>query len=129
MLEKGIKFTEDNKVTYEQTAAALGNEGVEVFATTEMLLLVESACKSCVDPCLEEGQGTVGTRIDMAHVGATPVGETIVCNVELKEINKRHLVFYFECTDDSGVVANGTHERFIVDMEKFMAKIQKKINK
>lgn len=129
MLKEGLKFKLENVVTYEQTAAALGNEGVEVFATTEMILLVESASKRCIDPYLEPGQGSVGTRIDMAHTGATPVGETVVCNVELKEVSGRKLVFAFECTDESGVVGKGTHERFVVDMEKFMAKIKAKTAK
>ena len=79
------------------------------------------------DGKLEEGQTTVGTNLNIAHVSATPVGGTIKCHCSLTEIDRKRLVFHVEVTDNKGRVGIGTHERFIVASEPFMEKAAKKL--
>ena len=89
-----------------------------------------STTKVCKENCyavnglLEEGLSTVGTRIDIAHIKASPIGETITATATLKEIDGRRLVFDVTARDSKGEIANGTHERFIIKVDKFLAKIQ-----
>ena len=77
-----------------------------------------------VNDLLEEGLSTVGTKIDIAHIKASPIGETITAKATLKEIDGRRLVFDVTASDSKGEIANGTHERFIIKVDKFLAKLQ-----
>lgn len=126
MLEVGIKHTKTEKVEEKNTAGALGSGLLPVYATPAMILLLESACAESVAAELEEGFTTVGTKLDIEHVAATPVGMDVTCECELCEIDRRRLVFKVEITDKAGVIGRGTHERFIVASEKFMAKVNAK---
>ena len=85
-----------------------------------------STTKVCKENCasLIEGLSTVGTRVDIAHIKASPIGETITATATLKEIDGRRLVFDVTARDSKGEIANGTHERFIIKVDKFLAKIQ-----
>ena len=78
---------------------------------------------------LEEGQGTVGTRMELSHLAATPLGMTVCCETELVEIDRRKLVFKIEAYDGVDKVAEGRHERFIVDNAKFLGKANGKLQK
>ena len=127
MLTIGIKGTNEVVVTNELTAKNVGSGAVAVFATPMMIALMEKTCLQSVKPYLEEGQDTVGTRVDVSHGAATPVGMTVRCESELVEIDRRRLVFRVTARDDAGVVGEGTHERFIVDVEKFQAKARTRI--
>ena len=96
MLEAGIKNTIDMIVTEEKTAKAVGSGGLEVFATPALIALAEKTAYESVVPYLEEGQGTVGTNIDIKHIAATPVGMRVVCETEQIEFdasNPRRLLF------------------------------------
>ena len=114
-------------MTNELTAKNVGSGTVSVFATPMMVALMEKTCLQSVRPYLEAGQDTVGTRVDVSHSAATPVGMTVRCESELVEIDRRRLVFRVTARDDAGVVGEGTHERFIVDVEKFQAKARTRI--
>ena len=128
MLETGIKFTKSEIVTEKNTAGALGSGLLPVYATPAMILLLEGACAEAVAPQLEEGMTTVGTKLDVEHLSATPIGMEVVCNCELVEIDRRRLVFEVEISDKAGLIGKGRHERFIVAAEKFMAKTNEKSN-
>ncbi|MGX8702985.1 MAG: thioesterase family protein [bacterium] len=75
---------------------------------------------------LGEGQSTVGTRMEISHISATPVGMGVVCETELIEVDRRKLVFSVNVCDQAGKIAEGIHERFIVDTERFMEKAENK---
>jgi predicted thioesterase len=75
-----------------------------------------------VSPLLEEGQSTVGTIVNVKHVAATPVGMEVSCESELIEIDRRRLVFNVKAYDECGLIGEGVHERFIIDVEKFMSR-------
>lgn len=126
MLEKGIKGTQTVEVVYENTATAVGSGVLEVFATPCMLALMEKTACDSVIPYLEEGNGTVGTEVNIKHVSATPIGMTVRCESELIEVDGRRLVFTVAAYDDAGLIGEGTHERFIVNNEKFQTKTNNK---
>ena len=127
MLEKGLKGSQSVLVTEENTAAKVGSGLLPVFATPAMIALMEATCAQSVASELEEGCSTVGTHLDVKHSAATPVGMTVKCESELLEVDRRRLVFHVTAWDDAGLIGEGTHERFIVNNEKFMSKTQSKL--
>lgn len=128
-LKAGIKNTNDLVVTEDMTAASAGSGGQRVFSTPHMIALMESTAWASVEPCMEEGCSTVGTHLDVAHLSASPVGANIHCETELTETDGRRLVFRVSASDDAGLIGEGTHERFIVKLEKFMARTEAKLQK
>lgn len=127
-METGIKGRQETMVTMENSAKALGSGLLEVFATPAMIALVEETCWKSVQPELAEGEGTVGTKVDIAHIASTPVGLKVWCESELTEIDRRRLVFKVEIYDEKGKIGEGTHERFIINNAKFLAKAEAKKN-
>lgn len=128
-LSRGVRGTRELLVTSENTAKALGSGGLDVFSTPSMIALMESCAAQSVLPLLPSGNSTVGTRLDIKHLSATPIGMTVRCETELIEIDRRRLVFLCRAYDDAGLIGEGTQERFIVDNAKFMEKTaQKKHN-
>lgn len=123
-METGIKGREEVTVTPELTAESIGSGTVPVFATPMMISLVEKACRCSVEPYLDEGQTTVGTLVNVAHLAATPVGMRVWCETELVEIDRRRLVFRVTVRDDAGLIGEGTHERFIIDSDRFVKKAE-----
>ena len=114
-------------VTADQTADALGNKGVMVFATPCVVTLVENACSEMVQPQLPAGAATVGTVVELKHLGATPLGMTVRAKATLVETDGRRYVFTVEVWDDKERVAEARHERFVVnDLAKFLARAMKK---
>lgn len=129
MLELHIKGTAALTVTDEVTAAAVGSGMLPVFATPSMIALMEKAAAESVAPQLDAGMTTVGTKLDVAHTAATPVGMTVRAETELTEIDGRRLIFIVRAFDELGEIGSGTHERFIVNAEKFLAKAEIKLKK
>ena len=127
MLETGIKGKQEMLVTEDNTANKVGSGGLEVFATPAMIALAEKTALESVSEYLEEGQSTVGTKIDVAHIAATPVGMKVICETELTEIDRRRVVFAVNVFDEREKIAEGTHERFIVDSVKFQTKADGKL--
>lgn len=128
-METGIIGQEELIVNEMNTAEALGSGSLAVFATPAMIALMEKTARLSVAPFLEDGQNTVGTLINVKHLSASPVGMKITCRTELKEIDRRRLVFHVECSDEAGIIGEGEHERFIIDEAKFMAKTEAKLVK
>ena len=112
MLEVGMKSTAQTKVTEENTAKA----------TPAMLSLMEETCWKMIQPELGDGEGSVGTKVDISHDRASAIGHTITCEAVLTKIDRRRLVFEVTCFDGDNVIGKGTHERFIINNEKFMEK-------
>ncbi len=123
MLEAGMKGTAEKLVTHENTANKYCSGALEVFATPAMIGLMEETCWKMVQPELEEGFGTVGTKVNICHLAPSPVGNTVKCEATLTEVDGRRLSFELVCTDGDKTVGTGTHERFIINNEKFMSKI------
>ncbi len=127
MLETGLKYTKTETVNESNTAAKVGSGLLPVYATPAMIALLEGTCAEAVANLLDEGMTTVGTKLDVEHVAATPIGMDVRCECELTQIDRRRLVFKVEICDKAGLIGRGTHERFIVDSEKFMSKVTAKL--
>lgn len=126
MISPGIKGHLEQIVTDEVCADRIGSGLVKVFATPMMIALIEQTCNESVVPYLEEHQGTVGTHIDVSHSSATPVGMKVWCDSQLIEVDRRRLLFRVAAYDECGLIGEGIHERFIIDRDKFQAKVQAK---
>jgi len=113
-------------VTSELSAATMGSGTLQVFATPALIALIEETAWHSVVPYLEEGQATVGTHLDIAHEAPTPLGMIVTCETELIGIEGRKLIFRAEVRDSCGLIAKGTHERFIIYADKFQAKADAK---
>lgn len=127
MIEAGIKGHKEQIVTPEMSAARVGSGLVNVFATPMLVALVEQTCYESVLPHLDEGQGTVGTLVNVSHTSATPIGKRVWCDSELVEVDRRRLVFHVKAFDESGPIGEGSHERFVIDVDKFMQKLLAKV--
>jgi fluoroacetyl-CoA thioesterase len=97
-----------------------------VFATAQMIAFVEWTCVHALAPYLGADQRTVGTRVEMTHTAATPIGMTVTAEVELVEINDRTLRFRVACRDEKDPIGEGFHERTVIDQVRFMARLAKK---
>ena len=126
MLRTGIKGRQDDVVTEDKLAKNVGSGLVRVYATAMMIALTEKAAVLSVEPFLEEGQGTVGTLVNMSHVSATPLGMKVWAETELVEIDRRQLTFKVAAYDERGLIGEGTHERFIIDNRRFQEKAESK---
>ena len=128
-MEAGIKGHQEIVVTKEITAKSMGSGAIDVYGTPAMILLMEETAQQSVALLLDAGQGTVGTELNIKHLAATPVGMKVWCDTELIEVDGRRLVFRAEAFDECGKIGEGTHERFIVDNEKFQQKTDSKLTK
>ena len=127
-MEIGIQGIQTITVGEEQTAKALGSGKLAVFGTPYMIALMENTAYKSVQPYLEEGQGTVGTLLNVKHLAATPVGMEVRCETKLIEIDRKRLVFEVKAWDACGLIGEGLHERFIIHNEKFMQKTNGKLS-
>ncbi len=126
MIETGIKGHKEQIVTPEMSAARVGSGLVDVFATPMLVALVEQTCYESVLPHLDEGQGTVGTLVNVSHTSATPIGMRVWCESELVEVDRRRLVFEVKAYDEYGPIGSGVHERFLIDTGRFMERLEAK---
>ena len=122
MIELGIKGRQETTVTAANIATNVGSGKVKVFATPMMISLIEKAAVLSIEPYLEPGQSSVGTHINVSHCSATPLGMTVWTETEVTEIDRRRVTFSVKAYDERGLIGEGTHERFIIDIEKFQAK-------
>ena len=125
-LTVGSKGRAEVLVTEDKTAAAVGSGLVPVFATPYMVALMENAAVNAVQAGLEEGQGTVGTRLEVTHDAATPVGMKVWAEAELTAVEGKKLTFTVRAFDEAGPIGGGTHERFIITVDRFLAKAEAK---
>ena len=126
MLTIGIHGEQSQLVTNENTAKTMGSGTLDVFATPALVALAEKTCWMSVASELDEGCGSVGTKLELEHTAPTPVGMTVTCESELTAVEGRKLVFKVSLHDEKGPVGGGVHERFVVNDAKFAAKAESK---
>ena len=126
-LKAGIKAKKEMTVTNELCADRWGSGGLAVYATPARIALMENTAWASVEPYMEEGYSTVGTHIDISHLSASPCGSHITCESELIEVDGRRLKFRVTASDDAGPIGEGTHERAIINIWKFMTRTEAKL--
>jgi predicted thioesterase len=106
-------------------ASEIGSGSVEVLATPMMIALMEAAAVHAVQEYLPEGWTTVGTRVDVEHLRATPIGDMVTAEASLIRREGRILEFAVTASDRVGVIGQGSHQRYIIDLARFMEKLQR----
>ena len=129
MIVIGTKCQLHATVTEALTASAVGSGALPVFATPMMCALMENAAMTCLQSFLEEGQGSVGTRLEVSHDAPTPVGMEVFAEAEITGVseNGKMVDFAVKAWDEKGPIGAGTHTRAIIKNEKFLAKCNAKL--
>jgi len=122
----GTKGESRLRVTSENAIDFLGASGARVLGTPYLISHLEFTARNSVLPHLDKGFDTVGTRVDVRHLAATPMGMEVTFQSELTAVDDRRLIFRVEAFDEKEKVSEGTHERFIVNVERFASRVQAK---
>ena len=131
-LKPGLRHSASLRVSEDLAVPASGRllgataEMPPVFATAQMIAFVEWTCVAALAPYLAPHQRTVGTRVEMTHSAATPIGMQVTAEIELVEIDGRRLRFKVSCHDEAEPIGDGFHERTIIDHDRFMARLARK---
>ncbi len=115
----GISRCKDITPGANHTAAALGNPGIEVTATTALILFIEEVSSELLQPYLEDGEGSVGVRVEVDHLAPAFVGEPVTITATVDEIRKHRVMFSAEARQDHILVMKGFHHRAVVTTEQF----------
>lgn len=126
-IKVGLNSVIETTVQEKDSAANYVNGFIDVLSTPSLIGLLECAAKNAVDLHLPTGYSTVGIRVDVKHLAATPIGMKVKAMAELIEIDGKRLVFKIEAYDEKEKIMEGIHERFIVDVEKFMQRVKDKV--
>ena len=131
MIMIGMKCQLEQTVTDELTAAAVGSGLLPVFGTPYMIGLMENAAQNALGVFLEEGQGSVGTHLDVKQTAPTPVGMKVWVEAEVTAVseNGKMVDFSLKAWDEKGPIGEGTHTRAIINNERFLAKCNAKLEK
>jgi predicted thioesterase len=119
--EQGIQVTREVAVNF------MGTEETRVLATPHMIGLLEHCCRNAVAPFLEPGYDTVGTHVDVYHLAASPVGMRVSFRAEVTAVEDRRIRFKVAAFDEVEKIGEGTHERAIVNVARFGARVQEKL--
>ena len=122
----GRKGRAESAVTAQNTADAVGSGLVPVFATPYMVALMENAAVNAVQEDLEPGQGTVGTRLDVTHDAATPIGMKVWAEAEVTAVDRKKITLSVKAYDEAGPIGGGVHERFVIDTDRFLSRAEAK---
>ncbi|MFZ7131001.1 MAG: thioesterase family protein [Eubacteriales bacterium] len=112
----------EKNVRENETALVFGSGDITVFSTPHMIGLMENAALTLVEGLLDEGSTTVGIRVNVKHMAATPIGMKVGVEAKLIEVDRKRLVFNVTAWDEKEKIGEGIHERFIVNSKKFMGK-------
>lgn len=120
----GKEYTCTTQVEAANCASAVGSGGLDVFATPSMIALMEKAAYTLAQSSISDGESTVGTQMNVDHVKASKIGETITAKAVLTAIDGRKLTFDVSATDSKGnTIGHGKHTRFVIQIEKFLSKL------
>ena len=125
-LKPGLTGTAEIVVGTRDMAPHIGSGKIKVLATPVMVSLMEEAALNAVEGSLPAGHQTVGTRLDVTHTAATPVGLRVTARAELTGVNGRRLTFRVSAADEHEQIGEGTHERIVVNVERFDQRAQRK---
>ena len=130
MIVIGTKCQVHQSVTESLTATAAGSGALPVFGTPFMAAMMENAALTALAPFLEEGQGSVGTRLDIRHDAPTPIGMRVWAEAEITGVseNGKMVEFSLRAWDEKGPIGGGTHTRAIINTQRFLDKCNGKLN-
>jgi predicted thioesterase len=128
-LPAGLTGTAELIVGEQHTAPRIGSGRIHVLATPVMINLIEAAALAAVEQSLPEHHQSLGTHLDITHVAATPVGMRVRATAEVLKVEGRTVFFRVRCDDERELIGQGTHERVVVNVERFDQRVQAKLNK
>jgi fluoroacetyl-CoA thioesterase len=126
-LKAGLKGSSDLLVGEEHTAPRVGSGRVHVLATPVMINVIEAAALAAIEHLLPAGYQSLGTRLDIRHFAATPVGMRVRAEVEVVKIEGRVVTFRVAVNDEKEPIGDGTHERMVVNVSRFDVRVQDKV--
>ena len=126
-MQPGLTGNAELVVAEEHTAPRVGSGRVRVLATPVMINLIEAAALAAIEYLLPAGYQSLGTHLDVRHIAATPVGMKARASAVVTKVDGRTVTFQVEARDEKELIGEGTHERVIVNVEKFDARVQKKL--
>ena len=126
MVEAGITLERKRIVSEDDSITFLGEDVKPSLATPRMILWMEYAARDAVLPHLEPGQDTVGVRVDVRHLAATPLGAEVTYRATVSKVEDRRITFDVEARDGAEIIGKGLHERYIVDVKRFAEGLRKK---
>ena len=122
----GTRHEEKLVVTPDVAIDFMGVKDARVLSTPNMILGLERTSRNAVLPLLDPGHDTVGTHVNVYHLAATPVGMTVTFRTEVISVEDRRVNFKVEAFDEKEKIAEGTHQRFVVNVARFAARVQEK---
>lgn len=126
-IKVGLNSVIETTVQEKDSAANYVNGFIDVLSTPSLIGFLECAAKNAVDLHLPTGYSTVGIKVDVKHLAATPIGMKVKAIAELVEVDGKRLIFKVEAYDEMEKIMEGTHERFIIDVERFMQRVNNKV--
>jgi predicted thioesterase len=124
-IRAGQKLSQDFLVQEQHTAVHLGSGSVQVLATPMMIAFIENTALKLLGQSLEEGYSSVGTRVDIRHLAPSPLGNRIQVRTEVDQVVGQKVNLQVEVWDSGTLVGSGTHERYVIDIKRFMKRIKK----
>jgi predicted thioesterase len=122
-LHVGARGDQTAIVTDDLTAVSMGSGSLPVLATPAMIALMEGAAVTAIDSLLPEGQSSVGIEVNVRHLSATPVGEEIIASAIVTQIDGKRVTFEVRAWDRKELIGEGTHIRYLIDEDRFMARL------
>ncbi len=126
-IEIGLKGRAEETVRQENTAQAACSGALPVYGTPFMCALMEKAAWTSIAPFLADGESTVGTKMEISHLSASPIGMKVWAESEVTQVDGRRIELKVSAYDEKGLIGEGTHQRFIVANERFLAKAARKL--
>ena len=123
----GMKAEVSTLVEREDTAAEVGSGSLLVYATPCMVALMEGAACEAIEEAMDDDKTTVGTELNIKHLSATPVGLEVRAEAEVTAVEGKKITFRVAAYDEAGEIGSGTHERFLVDSQRFLDKTYQKV--
>lgn len=128
-IEAGLEGRADLTVGEQHTAPSIGSGAIHVLGTPVMINLMEAAALNAVEHLLPEGHQSLGIHLDVSHVAATPVGMKVHATAKVTAVDGNRVSFRVEAHDESDLIGEGTHERVVVNVERFDKRVRKKAAK
>ena len=124
VLEAGFIKETTCEITPERSAITLGSGTLDVLGTPAIAIMVEQICRGMVDPLLEDGQTTVGSKLNIRHIAPTPVGDVVRLQAEVISFEKNTIIFEVKIWDSVELVGEVNHHRVIIDVDRFLKRVR-----